>query len=63
MKHKREVVRYYSNCCGAFMYDYPDSDFCPQCKEHAGAITEKEYFAEGEVILPLHRGIKTKEDA
>jgi len=25
---------YYSNCCGAYMPDYPDSDICPECGEH-----------------------------
>ena len=24
-----------SNCCGADMPDWPDSDFCPKCKEHS----------------------------
>jgi hypothetical protein len=30
----------YSNCCGAEMPDWPDSDFCPQCKEHSEPFEE-----------------------
>ncbi len=26
--------QYLSNCCGAPIYDYPDQDFCSDCKEH-----------------------------
>ena len=35
-------IRFISNCCCAFMSDYPDSDICPECKEHCQAIQENE---------------------
>jgi len=25
-----------SNCCGEELNDWPDSDICPECKEHCG---------------------------
>lgn len=31
-----------SNCCSAFMSAWPDSDVCPDCGEHCGAIDSDE---------------------
>lgn len=33
--------RWVSNCCNEPNPDYPDSDVCPKCKEHAGFEEEK----------------------
>lgn len=33
---------YYSNCCGAIIPDYPDSDICPKCGEHCCGMTQKD---------------------
>ena len=38
---RKEEEKYYSICCGALMPDYPDSDFCPRCKEHTEVKEEK----------------------
>ena len=27
----------FSECCGAYMSRWPDSDICPDCGEHSGA--------------------------
>lgn len=35
--YKDKVKDHYSNCCYAYMPDYPDSDICPKCGEHCGA--------------------------
>jgi len=35
-------TKYYSHCCGEIIPDYPDSDFCPKCKEHCTGMTEEE---------------------
>ncbi len=32
-------TEYYSNCCGSFMNDWPDSDICPSCGEHCSGLT------------------------
>lgn len=29
-----------SACCGEPMPDWPDSDFCPACREHSGPMDE-----------------------
>ena len=29
-----------SNCCGANIPQWPDYDFCRDCKEHCGAVCE-----------------------
>ena len=26
----------FSECCGAYMANWPDSDLCPDCKDHSG---------------------------
>ena len=41
--------KYYSICCGVLILDYPDSDFCPRCRNHTDVITEEQYKKEGEV--------------
>ena len=45
---RNEAKEYYSICCGALMTDYPDSDFCPRCKEHTEAEEEKRIEEAGE---------------
>ena len=30
-----------SACCGEPMPDWPDSDFCPMCREHSGPMEEE----------------------
>ena len=29
-------MHYYSQCCGAIVRQYPDYDYCSDCKEHCG---------------------------
>ncbi len=41
MKTKESEERL-SVCCGASSTDYPESDLCPECKEHTDFLTEKE---------------------
>ena len=31
-----------SDCCGAEMPDWPDSDICPDCGEHTGVDESEE---------------------
>jgi hypothetical protein len=38
---KNDIV-FISNCCGAYMPDYPDSDICSECGEHCKAISEED---------------------
>ena len=33
---------YYSHCCDVPMPNYPDSDICPDCKEHCTGLNEEE---------------------
>jgi len=41
-----KTEKYYSECCDVLMPDYPDSDFCPECKEHTSGFTRAEIEAE-----------------
>ncbi|MDD5589205.1 MAG: hypothetical protein PHP92_04075 [Candidatus Nanoarchaeia archaeon] len=34
--------KYYSICCGSYMYYWPDTDICPRCGEHSCALDENE---------------------
>lgn len=38
-------MKYYSECCGAEMHDWPDRDICPDCLEHTGV---EERYEEGD---------------
>ena len=51
--------KYGSVCCGELMPDYPDSDFCPRCKEHTSGFTQEQIEAEeGETGRLLKRKMR-----
>lgn len=35
-------LKHYSNCCGAYLHDWPDNNLCSDCREFCGAYIESE---------------------
>ena len=48
-------MTYYSECCGAEMHNWPDSDLCPECHDHTGVEEEEEYEGEKEFENELQK--------
>jgi len=39
-------MSFYSSCCGYPMPMWPDSDICPDCKEHTDGLCECEFASD-----------------
>lgn len=59
----KKKIEHYSNCCGAYMENVPDSDVCPDCKEHCtpmiGEYILKSINEIDELVEALRWSLKT----